>query len=75
MPMKKVYSVDEYIEVNSKWSEALTILRNIIRSTEVEESVKWSAPVYTIDGKNVFGPGTFKNHRVKRQIKELLYKY
>ena len=60
--MKKVYSVDEYIEVNSKWSEALTILRNIIRSTEVEESVKWSAPVYTIDGKNVFGLGGFKNH-------------
>ena len=60
--MKKVFSVDEYIEINSKWSEALTTLRNIIISTEVEETVKWSAPVYTIDGKNVLGLGAFKNH-------------
>ena len=60
--MKKVISVDEYIDSNSKWSEALTTLRNIIISTELEETVKWSAPVYTVDGKNVLGLGAFKNH-------------
>ena len=60
--MKKVNSVEEYIETNSNWSEALTTLRNIINSTEVEETLKWSAPVYTINGKNIIGLGAFKNH-------------
>lgn len=60
--MKKVNSVEEYIEVNSKWLEELTILRNIMLSTELVETLKWSAPVYTLDGKNVVGLGAFKNH-------------
>ena len=60
--MKKVNSVEEYIEVNSHFGEALTLLRQIINSTELEENLKWSAPVYTIDGKNVLGLGAFKNH-------------
>ena len=60
--MKKVCSVEEYIETNSLWSDALSTLRNIINSTEVEETVKWNAPVYTINGKNIIGLGAFKNH-------------
>ena len=60
--MIKVSSIEEYIEVNSKWSEALTILRDIVNTTEVEETIKWSAPVYTVNGKNVIGIGAFKNH-------------
>jgi len=58
----KVSSVEEYIEVNSKWSEGLTILRDIFNTTEIEETIKWSAPVYTVNGKNVIGLGAFKNH-------------
>ncbi len=60
--MNKVNSVEEYIEVNSKWSEALTMVRDIINSTEVEETVKWNAPVYAINGKNVIGLGAFNNY-------------
>ena len=60
--MNKVSSVEEYIEVNSNWSDALTSLRDIINSTEVEETIKWNAPVYTVNGKNVIGLGAFKNH-------------
>jgi len=60
--MKKVNSVEEYIEVNSHFGEALTLLRQIINSTELEETLKWSAPVYTLNGKNVLGLGAFKNH-------------
>jgi uncharacterized protein YdeI (YjbR/CyaY-like superfamily) len=60
--MKKVDSVEEYIEVNSHYSEALTLLRELLLSTELEESLKWSAPVYTIAGKNVIGLGAFKHH-------------
>jgi len=60
--MKKVNSVEEYIESHEQWEKALTILRTIINSTEMEETLKWSSPVYTINGKNVLGLGAFKHH-------------
>ena len=60
--MKKVTSVDAYIELHSQYTEALTLLRNIINSTALEETLKWSAPTYTLNGKNVVGIGAFKNH-------------
>ena len=60
--MKKIYSVEEYIETHSHFSDALVLLRDIINSTELNESVKWSAPVYDLNGKNVVGLGAFKKH-------------
>ena len=60
--MKKPGSVEEYIETNEHFSEALTLLRSIINKTELNEAIKWSAPVYDLDGKNVVGLGAFKNH-------------
>jgi uncharacterized protein YdeI (YjbR/CyaY-like superfamily) len=60
--MKKTHSVEEYIEENAHFSEPLSILRTIINSTELIETIKWNAPVYTINGKNVLGLGAFKNH-------------
>ena len=62
MAIKKVTSVEEYIETHDKWSEALAILRDIINATELEETLKWSEPVYSLKGKNVLGLGAFKNH-------------
>lgn len=60
--MQKIYSVEEYIELNQKWSKELTRLRNIILKTELTETVKWSMPTYCLNGKNVLGIGAFKNH-------------
>ena len=60
--MKKVHSVEEYIETHEKFSDALTLLRNLINSTDLNETIKWSAPVYDLNGKNVVGLGAFKNH-------------
>lgn len=60
--MKKIYSVEEYIEENAHYKEALTLLRSIMNSTELEETIKWSMPTYCINGKNVLGIGAFKNH-------------
>ncbi len=60
--MKKIYSVEEYIEEHTHFSEALNLLRNIINTTELEETIKWSAPVYTLNNKNVIGLGAFKKH-------------
>jgi uncharacterized protein YdeI (YjbR/CyaY-like superfamily) len=60
--MKKVNSVEEYIEVHETWIEPLNILRDMLNSTELEETIKWNAPVYTLQGKNVVGLGAFKHH-------------
>lgn len=60
--MQKVNSIEEYLEVNSHFAEALDVLRQIINSTELVETLKWNAPVYTLNGKNVLGLGAFKNH-------------
>lgn len=60
--MKKVSSVEEYIENNEQWSEALKQLRTIILNTALEETVKWGMPTYCINGKNVLGLGAFKHH-------------
>ena len=43
--MKKVSSVEEYIENHEQWINTLTVLRTIINSTEMEETLKWNAPV------------------------------
>ncbi|MFC5195508.1 YdeI family protein [Bizionia hallyeonensis] len=60
--MKKANSVEDYIESHEKYKEALNLLRKIILKTDLEETLKWHAPVYTWQGKNVLGLGTFKNH-------------
>ncbi|GAA4274797.1 DUF1801 domain-containing protein [Aquimarina gracilis] len=60
--MKYSKSIDEYIENNSEWLEEITTLRNIMCSTEMKETIKWGAPTYTIDGKNVVGLGAFKSY-------------
>ena len=54
--------VDQYIEKHSNFSEKLTILREILLSTELIETVKWGMPTYTITDKNVIGIGSFKAH-------------
>ncbi|GAB5564967.1 MAG: YdeI/OmpD-associated family protein [Winogradskyella sp.] len=60
--MKKTTSVQDYINTNIHFEKALKQLREIIISTELEETIKWNAPTYTLNGKNVIGLGAFKNH-------------
>lgn len=60
--MKKVYSVEEYLETNWHWQKELETLRSIVLKTELNEAIKWSAPVYDLNGKNVLGLGAFKKH-------------
>jgi len=60
--MKKVSTVEEYIEVHSNFTEALLVLRKLLNDTELEETLKWSMPTYTINNKNVIGIGAFKHH-------------
>lgn len=59
--MKRYQTVDEYVEAQEKWRPQIEALRELINSTRLSETVKWGAPTYTIDGKNVVGLGAFKN--------------
>ncbi len=60
--MSRVKTVDEYIERSGEWSKILTRLREILLSAGLDETVKWGAPCYTHNGKNVVGLAAFKEH-------------
>ena len=60
--MKKINTVQEYIENHPNYKEELTLLRQLINKTTLEETIKWSAPTYTLNGKNVLGLGAFKSY-------------
>ena len=60
--MKRYKTVDEYIAAAPDWQDELERLRKILNSTHLVETVKWGAPCYTQDGKNVVGMGAFKSY-------------
>ena len=60
--MKAQKTVDGYI-LNCKYGrEILITLREILKETELAETIKWGSPVYTLNGKNVVGLGSFKSY-------------
>jgi len=60
--MKSYKTVNEYI-LNAKYGmEILIILREILKETELLETIKWGAPVYTLNDKNVVGIAAFKSY-------------
>ena len=44
------------------WAEELNTLRDVLIGSELDESVKWGMPTYSLAGKNVVSIGAFKNH-------------
>jgi len=60
--MKTYKTVDDFVQAQSQWKEAIIKLREIVQNTEMEETVKWGGPVYTVNGKNVVGLGAFKSY-------------
>lgn len=54
--------VDEYIGKKEQWRKELTLLRNALLELPVEETIKWGAPTYTYEGKNIVGLAAFKNY-------------
>ncbi|MFD2517889.1 YdeI/OmpD-associated family protein [Salinimicrobium flavum] len=57
-----IKSAEDYISAHPKWETELRELREMILTTEVEETIKWGAPVYTVNDKNVVAIAAFKNH-------------
>jgi len=60
--MAKTETVEDYFAAHPKWKHELIALRNLIKTYPFNEGLKWSRPVYDIDGKNILGIGAFKDH-------------
>lgn len=45
-----------------EWAVEIESLKTILAKTQLVETVKWGAPVYTYNGKNVVGIAGFKNY-------------
>ncbi len=60
--MQRAKSVDAYINQSAQWHDELKLLRRILRWTSLKEEIKWGAPCYTHNGKNVVGVGAFKSY-------------
>ena len=54
--------VEAYYSKNEKFKEGMALLREIALNTQLVETLKWGAPVYTFDNKNVLGIMAFKSH-------------
>ncbi|WP_405206875.1 YdeI family protein [Aquimarina sp. LLG6339-5] len=60
--MENNKTVDAFINSKLHWKKSLELLRSIMISTEMEETIKWGTPTYTMDGKNVIGLTAFKSY-------------
>ena len=60
--MYRAKSVDNYVNRHPDWKAELTVLRELLRTTELEECIKWGAPCYTFNGENIIGLMGFKNY-------------
>ena len=60
--MKKAITVEEFIQNVKQGKDILLKLRALILSVGLEETIKWGIPVYTTEGKNVVGIGSFKSY-------------
>ena len=54
--------IEAYYAKEQPFQNGILRLREIILKTELEEQLKWGAPVYTVNNKNVLGIMAFKNH-------------
>ncbi len=60
--MQKRKSADDYYRAPSQQKNILTRPREIVLNTELQETVKWGMPTYTLGGKNVIGIGACKSY-------------
>ena len=60
--MQRSNSVEEYIQKHPQWTIELSLLRKLMLNAQLEETIKWGAPVYTLKGKNIVGLGAFKSY-------------
>ncbi len=60
--MEYYKTIEEYFTKQEQWTEALEELRALFAQTEMIETLKWGAPTYTVNNKNVAGMAAFKSY-------------
>lgn len=60
--MDRAKTASAYYAKTSPWKDELLKIRAILQSTDLKEEVKWGAPCYTYNGKNIVGVGAFKSY-------------
>ncbi|MCA0957873.1 YdeI/OmpD-associated family protein [Muricauda ruestringensis] len=60
--MDKSEKIKGYYEKEHPFRDGIALLRELALKSGAEEDFKWSIPVYTYMGKNVFGISKFKNY-------------
>ncbi len=58
--MARSKTVDDYVAGLSNWQPEVQILVGLCRAAGMDETIKWGAPCYSRNGKNVVGIGAFK---------------
>lgn len=54
--------VDQYITKAKSWKDEMTLLRTILLSCKLDESIKWGQPCYSSNNKNLIIIAPFKTH-------------
>jgi len=57
-----IKSVDQYILKHQHWQVEIEPLRRILLNSELEETMEWNSPVYTVMDKNLIGIAAFKSY-------------
>lgn len=60
--METTEKLEAYFDKSGPFKKGIGKLRSIVLRCGLEETLKWNAPVYTMEGKNVVGILSFKNH-------------
>jgi len=60
--MEAKEKVTAYYAKERPFKKEINALRAIVKKTELQETYKWSFPVYTVEGKNVLSVSGFKQH-------------
>lgn len=60
--MKSITSADSFFDGLEAWKAELTVLRNVLLSTDLDETMKWGTPTYTYHGANIVGIAGFKTY-------------
>lgn len=60
--MKSAKSVADFLEQHPEWQTELHFLCSVIEETELTPTIKWGAPTYTYNGKNILGLSAFKKY-------------
>ena len=54
--------IEAFFDREHPFRKGIRHLREIVLKTELQEQLKWGAPVYTLENKNVLGIMAFKQH-------------